>query len=503
MLKNKVLIAILIILITICSFNLNSYATMSDTTNIEPQQLEISVNKYAKGDKTTSIEINKVVVGQTLQLYAFLKQGKSEENSENQSILNWYVKEIDLDGLTWSSSDSSIATVDNDGKVTGIKNGYVTITASISSGYTATKQIEVINVSDTGEPWLSVIDKQESFFLGRPVLVGSLKIFYIELKNVPDTEKDNIKITIGDSSIAKVQDIKIDNSRICVEVEGLKEGSSRIQATLNYEGKTYFASRTFSVYNSLFKLNILSNLNNNSIPQNSTDQLEAILYYYDGTRVEDSPDQTYTIEWSSSNENVVKIDKNGWITPIKEGEAVITAKANLEDEIITETYNIKIIKADDTKEKGILIEPLADGSNGFMAVDEINVFFTRLQNIPVRERENVKITIEDTSVAEIEDRYFYNIDNQYYIVVHVRGLKGGNTKITASLTYDGKTYTDSYDIKVEPAEKVIENPTKIPNNFQGEKLPQTGLNEVSVVLLIIVIGISIFTYIKYRKYKNI
>lgn len=495
MLKNKVFIVILIVLISICSFNFNSYAVSGDTTTIEPQQLEISFNHYAKGDKVVLTDLTSVVIGQTYQLYAFIKQGNSEENSENQSGLNWYVKEIDLNGLAWSSSDSSIATVDNDGKVTGIKEGYVTITASIPSGYTATKQIEVIRGYDPEAPYISIIDEQESSFLGRPVIVGSLKKFYIEFKNVPDTEKNNIeitknniKITIADSSIAKVQDIKIDNSRIYVEVEGLKEGSSRIDATLNYEGKTYSAARTFSVYNSLFKLVIAGSNDHGSILVNNTLGLWAGLYYYDEhTSVEGS---LWTIEWSSSNENVAKIDKdvNGWYALIRamgEGKAVITAKAIVEDEIITATYDVEVKgKIEIVPEKDISSIKVND-------TVKLNVIFT-----PATTETNKPWH----AVWSSSNEKVAKVDNNGLVTA----IGEGEAVIYAELmSTDEFLATATYNIKVEPAEKVIENPTKTPNNSQEEKLPQTGLNEVSVILLIIIIGISIFTYIKYRKYKNI
>ncbi|UZP02034.1 Ig-like domain-containing protein [Clostridium botulinum] len=54
--------------------------------------------------------------------------------------------------VTWKSSDSLIATVDSNGKVTGIKEGQVTITATTADGLTATCIVNVVAKIDTTEP---------------------------------------------------------------------------------------------------------------------------------------------------------------------------------------------------------------------------------------------------------------------------------------------------------------------------------------------------------------
>jgi len=46
--------------------------------------------------------------------------------------------------VTWSSSNTSLATVNSAGKVTGVKAGTVTITAKTSNGITATKSVKIV-----------------------------------------------------------------------------------------------------------------------------------------------------------------------------------------------------------------------------------------------------------------------------------------------------------------------------------------------------------------------
>lgn len=45
--------------------------------------------------------------------------------------------------LTWQSSDTAVATVDKDGKITGVKDGTATITATAAGGKTATTNLVV------------------------------------------------------------------------------------------------------------------------------------------------------------------------------------------------------------------------------------------------------------------------------------------------------------------------------------------------------------------------
>lgn len=381
MLKNKVFIVILIILITICSFNLNSYAVIV-------KQLDISSYNYSNGDTISLKEVDTVEVGKILQLHGIIKEGDN---------ITWGVKETNLSNLTWSSSDTSIATVDNNGKVTGIKEGKTTISVNYPLGTsneekTATKQIEVIKADDTKKKGISINMEVQ----GQPyVVVGENGLYKVELQNIPITERENVKITIEDESIAKIESYGLwdnDGYFVAISIRGLKEGNTQIIASLAYDGKTYTDSADIKVERSEHKIELVPKNDIGSIKVNDTVQLNVI--FIPATTELNEP---WHAVWSSSNEKVAKVDNNGLVTAIGEGEAVIVAKLMSTDEILTATYNLK----------------------------------------------------------------------------------------------------------VEQEEKVIGNPTKTPNSSQGEKLPQTGLNEVSVILLIIIIGISIFTYIKYRKYKNI
>ena len=132
--SKKIICLVLVILMMILTFNINSYA-------ITLPWLEISSYNYSNGDKMTQNETKEVEIGKTLQLYALMAYGRDfEENPEDLGI---FVHEANLSGVTWTSNNNGIATVDNTGKVTGVAEGKATITATYN-GESATYEVNVI-----------------------------------------------------------------------------------------------------------------------------------------------------------------------------------------------------------------------------------------------------------------------------------------------------------------------------------------------------------------------
>ncbi len=103
--------------------------TGSVTITIKSKDGKYSVNCIVTVKEEEKVVINgesSVTVGNSIQLTASL---------EPSNVLN--------QKFTWESSNSGIATVDENGKVTGVSAGKVTITATASNGKSATKDITV------------------------------------------------------------------------------------------------------------------------------------------------------------------------------------------------------------------------------------------------------------------------------------------------------------------------------------------------------------------------
>lgn len=109
--------------------------TMQDVRTDVIQKVEIS-NKYIKEnflDGTDTIKTE-----QTSSLTAKVRLELTRSNGKVSTREIWSVQP-----LTYSSSDRTIATVDNNGNVTGLTNGDVTITAKADNAIFATKTVHI------------------------------------------------------------------------------------------------------------------------------------------------------------------------------------------------------------------------------------------------------------------------------------------------------------------------------------------------------------------------
>ena len=127
LLKNFATAIILSYLIISCAFCQKSLA-------ISVPHLSITSTKYSVADKVKedNSDINEVEVGKTLQLYAIISHGNDMLIDGNPDSLGWFVDKTVENSATWTSSNTTVATVDNSGKVTGKAEGKTTITVEYS-----------------------------------------------------------------------------------------------------------------------------------------------------------------------------------------------------------------------------------------------------------------------------------------------------------------------------------------------------------------------------------
>ena len=234
--------------------------------------------------------------------------------------------DADDQSITWTSSDETIARVNNKGGVTGVKGGEAIITAtSNDSGKTA--QCKVV-----------VRQSPESISLSAETkTLGVNTSFKLTATVLPEnTFNKEVTFTSSDEAIAKVD--KDGN------ITALKAGECLIKATAS-DGKTaaeckvkvVVPAEKVSLNNTLFNIakGQTTSLKATVTPENTTDK---------------------TITWTSSDETVATVDKNGKITTLKGGKAIIRATSSTEGVYAECTVNVKVDSKEITlKDKEIVL----------------------------------------------------------------------------------------------------------------------------------------------------
>lgn len=222
---------------------------------------------------------------------------------------------ITKDDLTWSTENSSVATVAEGGVVTGVADGTATITATYGD-VTASCTVTV-----SSRPSISIASNPAS------VKVESTMDF---TATITPSKYGNSTITwsVEDTSIATLADKS-------GGVKGVSAGTTKVTASFTADGTTYSGSATLTVTNaSMTVSSILLDPTAATIQIGKTQQLTATV----------TPTGTSAVSWSSSNEAVATVDQNGLVTGLKAGTATITATA-AEDDSIKTTATITVTQS--------------------------------------------------------------------------------------------------------------------------------------------------------------
>ena len=205
---------------------------------------------------------------------------------------------------TWSSSNDSVATVDNTGLVVGIGPGTATITAA-SGDISGTTTIMVTSATLTS---ISLSPTSPSI---PSTPAGTIQQFTATGAFSDGTSLDiSTQVTWSSSNIAVAI---ITSSGVATSVAA---GASTITATY----QTISANTTLTV-TSAGLISISVTPTNPDVARGATQQFTAIGTYSDGT----SRDITSQVTWRSTNISVVTVNSTGLATTVSPGTATITA----------------------------------------------------------------------------------------------------------------------------------------------------------------------------------
>ena len=204
--KIILIIIIVILLIRNCTLLQENRNNQNKTPGGNVEIIEIKCDET--GCRTIKKQINSL---------SFTENKVSVKNGETINLIV-NIKPIELfsDKLTWESSDPSIATVDENGVVRGIKEGTVTITVASSNGKKATCTVTVVKETVDAAK-IKLISEKTNIEEGTVTQIKAV----IEPENVTSR---NLIWTSSDNSVATVDENGI--------VKGIKAGTVTITAKI-------------------------------------------------------------------------------------------------------------------------------------------------------------------------------------------------------------------------------------------------------------------------------
>lgn len=304
--------------------------------------------------------------------------------------------------VSWTSSDSKIATVDNTGSIVAKKEGTATIAVKTSNGKKDTVKIKVV---DPYKPTGVELNKSGTVELN----IGSTMLLQTTLQ--PATAKTTFTWTSSAKKIATVSASGL--------VTGVKEGTVTITV------------KTANGKKDTVKIKVVDPYKPTSIELNKSGTVELNL---GGTLYLWTSMQPYTAQskltWSSSNKRTAAVDTNGIVTGLKEGTVTITVKTSNGKK---DTVKVKVV--DPYKPTGI---ELNKSGTVELNLGSTMYLWTTLQ--PSTAKTALTWTSSDKKVATVNTNGI------------VTALKEGTATITVKTT-NGKT--DTVKVKVIDPYKAV------------------------------------------------
>lgn len=221
--------------------------------------------------------------------------------------------------LTWTSSNPKVATVDSEGKVKAIAEGVTKITCESNDGSGKKDECQV-TVSAKKVIGL-YMDKSLVALVEGNSATAAASVYPSDATNKAVIWKSD------NDTIATVTDKGV--------ITGKKAGVTLVKA-YPADGGDVYAACVVAVTARVYVTGITLNLPSFELLLNDTTKLKATIYPSTA-----SQDQ---VTWSTSNASVCSVDKEGLLSGLKQGTAVITAKADTKATSITVTVTNQLTK---------------------------------------------------------------------------------------------------------------------------------------------------------------
>lgn len=366
------------------------YVLPQDGTNREAvKEIKVDVSKHKLID-VTSLSISKAKLTLT-------RAGRTANLSATVAPKNATIQSVN-----WSSSDENVAIVNDDGAVTAIGGGTVTITAT-SAGNKEVSQSCVVTVR--GAVNVPVTELELDFDLMETLKLARSETFTVNAHVLPSNATDQgINFHSSDEAV-----VVVDSQGV---ITGVAPGKAFIHFLPNDETNRE-AQKTIAVEVIADKL---------IEPRNVKLSKEAVTLTRKGrttnlsATVEPANSDIQLITWSSSDENVATVDGNGRVTAVGGGTATITAAVAGREEV----YGSSVITV-----KGAVNVPVTDVvfNNEEITGIELAVKqkFTIEAAVAPSNATNQKINYvsSDESVAKVSSKGVVTAVNPGKVVIYV------------------------------------------------------------------------------------
>ena len=286
----------------------SSVATVDQNGNINAKKEGNTIIKVKTNNNLTAEVKVKVIKKQASEINKPVEEviniylNKSQENIyvNDTFKLSYYFSSNNLSNknVTWSSNNSKVVSVDNNGNVKGLSTGTATITVTASNNSKANCVVNVSkkNIEVSG---ITLNKTSADLYLGDSIsLIASISPSDATNKNIT-WSSSNLKVASVDST-GKVTALGIGNATITVTTSNGKTSKSSINVK---EKVIDTKSITLDKTSIILYTKEIANLNASINPYNATNK---------------------NVSWSSSNSKVASIS-NGKVTAIGKGTATITA----------------------------------------------------------------------------------------------------------------------------------------------------------------------------------
>lgn len=297
--------------------NLAMIDSNGNVTGVKPGEVEIKVSKEGYEDGVAKLTVKEKSTPEIPTL--IITPASAEVNVGGNVQFTCSASDGNTDGIKWSSSDTSLATIDeNTGNATGVKAGNVTITAN-KDGYEEGKA--VLKINDNSDPTPTPTPTYPI-----PVVPASIEMrvnesYTINISNSNKITSGIKSWTSDNTSVARV------NNGV---VTAVGAGTATITVTTN-DGMT-----------GTTKVTVTAAEDTGASRPVLTPASMTITEGYTITIKSDKP-----VKWELGNEGVVQIVNSDTtqvtLQALKKGQAMITATSTA-DETQQATANIEVIE---------------------------------------------------------------------------------------------------------------------------------------------------------------